>query len=420
MSIEHMHHLLRPLFCAMLVATACDGVPLDSPDDPPGQRHDEVEPRSGAGSAGPLAQRVSPHRMRITVPASEPLRVEIKASDAQADLRGTDLYVDGVLVEQLRISGASANFPFAVPALPPGVHTISARAFDKDSKYSESVSWIVTSVPRRRAMYVADLATVILGDPAKEDALVEFVESEAIDALIFYGLGQILATSREPEFVDLIDRLRDAGMTELGAPIAGASALVRVEAFNAAHPANHFDLVVTESEYWHDCTDPPVGYSHECASCRVSCFPPFLALLQATRELADREAKAGRAVAVGAYLGYPSVTEAEQIVALADRAYLNYTGESPAAAYTRAYSKWGAMRARLAAFAAPDPIEVWPIFYACGQANMGQWLGTHSRAEAEADFMTRLGVEDVPFIHDIVVGGFAYFSYEGFGDPPCP
>jgi hypothetical protein len=139
------------------------------------------------------------------------------------------------------------------------------------------------------------------------------------------------------------------------------------------------------------------------------------------RAVAGREAAAGRPVALAAYLGYPSDDEAAQIADRVDRVFLNYHGADPAAAYARAYVKWGTARARLHAFTGGGrQVEVWPIFYRCGEANMGPWLDSHGEPSAEATFRAALAAEPATLRADLLVPGFAYFRYGSPTDPACP
>ena len=64
-------------------------------------------------------------------------------------------------------------------------------------------------------------------------------------------------------------------------------------------------------------------------------------------------------------------------------------------------------------------VEVWPILYACGEANMGPWLAAHGLAAAEDAFLARLHGETAVFVRDLLVRGFVYFRYGGPDDDGC-
>ena len=221
----------------------------------------------------------------------------------------------------------------------------------------------------------------VLDEPA---ALVRFVRANAIDRVVFYGLGRVLGAERsEARFAALVRDLRAAGVSTIGAPIAAASRVDAVVAYDRGHPEARIDLIVTELEYWHDCAGEGVR----------ACFAPMDELLATMRITADRED-----LQVGAYLGYPTAAEARRIAARVDFVFLNYAVRAP--------GPW--RRERLRDLAG---VEIWPIFYARGEVDMYAWLAAHGLDAAEAAFLADA---------ELPIGGFQYFSYEAMPARPVP
>jgi len=275
-------------------------------------------------------------------------------------------------------------------------------------------------VAARRGLYIAD-TPALLGDETGAPALIRFARRDAIDRIVFYGLGTVFATpALETRLAALIVELRAAGVTAIGAPIAAASRVDEVLAYDRRHPEARFDLLVTELEYWNRCDRPAT----EAASVVRDCFAPMDELLAAMRAAAAAEAARGAPVRVGAYLGYPTAAEARRIAARADHVLLNYAVTTPSRPHVHVHPRGGPSRQRLR-WLADAGLEVWPIFYARGEVDMAGWLARHGLAAAEAAFRDDVAAD--PDLADVRIGGFQYFPYEALREvapasttPPVP
>jgi hypothetical protein len=245
--------------------------------------------------------------------------------------------------------------------------------------------------PTRRAMYVQN-PTALTSDRAARKRLYAQLESRAVCDIVPYGLGPLLETAAGRTILAaLLDDLHAHGARVI-APIASIRRLASFDDLFREHPAVFVDGVITESEYWN-------------ASDRTAAFDTFTALLA---EMRGRTSTwNNRALQVGAYLGYPTATEAAAIATQVDFVYLNYAVSSPDHAWTKTFATRGSLRARYAAF---TQVERWPIFYATGEVDMRASLKTRGLAAAERTFTSAVAAD--PELSRYAPTGFAYFTFE--------
>ena len=257
-----------------------------------------------------------------------------------------------------------------------------------------AVSAPTAATDQARAVYIRDAAALI-ADPVARAELGARLERREFVTVAPYGLGPLLATpATRATLAAWVDEVHAHG-AQVIAPVAAPSRLDALGALVAEHPGTWFDGVVTEAEFWNRAD-------------RAAAFAEFLGLIAAMRGQALALAP-GRELRVGAYLGYPTAVEAEQLAAALDFVFLDYSVASPAAAWSHVHARGGPLRARFAWFASAG-VEAWPIFYAAGEVDMAAELRAVGVAGAEARFRADLAA-DRDFAA-LAVAGFVYFTLE--------
>jgi len=250
--------------------------------------------------------------------------------------------------------------------------------------------------PHARAVYVRDAGAALV-DPAQRAHLARLVAG-GFGQVIFYGLRPVLADpARERALVEWLTELRRGGVT-LIAPVGGLDGLPALLAFSARHPRVAFDALVTEHEFWN-------------ADDRAAAFTELTALVEAMRAAAIDAARAGRRLRVGAYLGHPTAAEAHWIAGAVDFVYLDYSVASPARAWSHVHGRGGPLRERFVRLASAG-VDVWPIFYAAGEVDMGAALRARGLDAAEAAFLDDLAADREARRYLARLRGFVYFTLE--------
>jgi len=256
------------------------------------------------------------------------------------------------------------------------------------------------AAPARRGMYVRD-AVLLTSTPPSRARLDRLLEARSVTDVIPYNLGPLLATAVQREGVALwIDELHRHGARVI-VPVAGTDRLRDLASLFAEHPATWIDGMVTELEFWN-------------RDDRTIAFEEMLALVGAMRTAAKKWPHAGRAMPIGAYLGYPDQMEAARLAMAIDFAYVDYSVDSPARAWSWVHAKGGPLRQRFAWLAAAG-VDVWPIFYAAGEVDMSIALKTDGTGAAEARFRADLLAD--PDYGKLAPTGFVYFTFEAMPDP---
>lgn len=258
----------------------------------------------------------------------------------------------------------------------------------------------VRAAPARRAVYVQN-AAALTATPATRDRLTAWIDRRWVTDVVPYGLGPLLATYADRERLALwIDDLHRHGARVI-APIAGHDRLRAIDQMLAEHPATWLDGLVTEVEFWNRAD-------------RSIAFEETMALVADMRIQAALWRHGGRAMPVGAYLGYPDQAEAARIGASVDFAFLDYSVRSPIGAWAHVHPKFGPLRQRFAWLAAAS-VELWPIFYAAGEVDMASALRSPGVSAAETQFRGDLASD--PEVGKSPVTGFAYFTFEAMPEP---
>ncbi|MBL9016002.1 MAG: hypothetical protein JNL83_17575 [Myxococcales bacterium] len=258
----------------------------------------------------------------------------------------------------------------------------------------------VRAAPVRRAMYVQN-AGALLATPATRDRLNAWIVRRRITDVIPYGLGPVLGTVADrARTAAWIDELHRHGARVI-APIAGHDRLRAVDQMLAENPRTWLDGLVTELEFWNRPD-------------RAIAFEELVALIADMRIQAALWLHGGKAMPVGAYLGYPTQTEAVRVAAAIDFAYLDYSVRSPAGAWAHVHATGGPLRQRFAWLAAAG-VELWPIFYATGEVDMATALRGRGTSAAEAQFRADLAAD--PELGKSGVTGFVYFTFEAMPEP---
>ena len=255
----------------------------------------------------------------------------------------------------------------------------------------------VDARPVRRAMYVQDASTLTASGRARLDRL---LDRKLITEVVPYGLGALLDSYPHRELAAAwIDELHRHGARVI-APVAGEDRLRAIDQMLAEHPATYLDGMVSEVEFWNRAD-------------RSIALEELLGLIADMRSAATTWRHDGRALPVGAYLGYPTQAEAVRIAAAVDFAFLDYSVRSPVGAWSATHA--GApLRQRFGWFAGAG-VDVWPIFYATGEVDMSAALRASGTDSAEARFRADLAID--PDLGKLGVAGFVYFTFESMPDP---
>lgn len=249
-------------------------------------------------------------------------------------------------------------------------------------------------------MYVRD-AVLLTTTPPSRARLDRLLDQKSVTEVIPYNLGPMLATVADREgAARWIDELHRHGARVI-IPIAARERLGELASLFAEHPSTWIDGMVTELEFWNRAD-------------RTIAFEEMLSLLGAMRASAKQWQRSGRPVLVGAYLGYPDQMEAARLAMVLDFAYVDYSVDSPARAWSWVHAKGGPLRQRFGWLAAAG-VDVWPIFYAAGEVDMSIALRNDGTGAAEARFRTDLAAD--PDYGKLAPAGFVYFTFEAMPDP---
>lgn len=253
-----------------------------------------------------------------------------------------------------------------------------------------------------RTVYVRDGAALVASSTARA-ALIERLARRQLRGVTPYQLSPLLVdVAGRRRLAAWIDEVHRAG-GEVIVPVAGIDRVTALRQVIAENPTTWLDGAVTEFEYWNR-PDREVARAE------------FRALLEAIAAAGPALAP-GRALRVGAYLGYPTADEAAELAPYLDFVHLDYSVASPRDAWAHVHAKGGALRDRFAWFAEAG-VEVWPIFYAVGEVDMAPALTELGLAGVEARFQNDLGAD--PDYHQLAVTGFAYFTLEALPDAAWP
>ncbi len=237
----------------------------------------------------------------------------------------------------------------------------------------------------------------ILGDAAKEQLVLDFVEAHRIESLALYDLATILD---DPALQDALQsfmgRAREAGVQRIEA--IGATATSTWDAiaeFHDTHAA--FDGMVTEIEFWNGSAT----------------FMEFLDILGYARDL-GLVAPSGEPATLSVYVGWLEQAEVDAMLPLVDRAYVHTYVDDASTAFGYGEERF-AMYAD-ANLAQGLAVEVRPIFSAEDNAwsagaetFMGEWLADHGLDAAE---LAMLEAFEGSSLHGrIQLSGHQYFSY---------
>ena len=249
-------------------------------------------------------------------------------------------------------------------------------------------------------MYVRDAALLTTTPPSRA-RLDRLLDQRAVTDVIPYNLGPLLATIPQREGLALwIDELHRHGARVI-VPVAGHDRLRALATMLAEHPRTWIDGMVTEVEFWNRPD-------------RTIAFEELIALVADMRISAALWQHGGRALPIGVYLGYPDATESVRLAAAIDFAYVDYSVDAPARAWTWVHAKGGPLRQRYGRLASAG-VDVWPIFYAAGEVDMLAALRADGTGAAEARFSADLAAD--PDFSRLAPTGFVYFTFEAMPDP---
>lgn len=209
----------------------------------------------------------------------------------------------------------------------------------------------------------------ILGDTAKENKLLEFIDTNHIDALTIYNLGTIFDTKGMSEMLsDFIVRAKGHGVKEIIATGNSKMGFDIFADFNKRYPGR-FDGMITELEFWNEKTPAK----------RDSTFNELVDLLKYMKGLGLQNVISGKNLKIATYFGVLNRLEnlnatevAESILSNTDRIYQHCYGagdetstHDPIDAYRDCKNKmavWMPTRAKMGV-----STEITPIFSAEGK-----------------------------------------------------
>jgi hypothetical protein len=223
----------------------------------------------------------------------------------------------------------------------------------------------------------------ILGDAAKEAALLSFASEHGIRSLALYDMYPILGDAgRRAALVSFMSRARAMGILRIEAiGGVGLETWDRIAAFHRDDA--RFDGLVTEIEFWNESAT----------------------LAQLTAVLDHVEPLA---IPITVYVGWVEASDVQAIAHRIDRVYVHAYVNDPSTA-------WGYVDDRVLMFQAASPaLEIWPIYsaedteHAAGSEHfMGEWLRDHSIEEAEATFMADYEASGAT----IAITGHQFYDY---------
>lgn len=381
---------------------------------------------SKAQAASPTISASRP-ATALTINAGDSTTFSIDATDADGNLLGAEWYGDPDDPSKAHVSivkrdhgiAYTATITHTVSFTDPGIYDIAVSAFDDPYTYSETVRWTIHVTPpahanplRYRALYVDDF-DAILGNSAREQALLIFLKGHGFNEIALYGLHPILTndagyTTRVARLHRFISRAKNTfGLTSVKGIGCLNTDFDEIAAYNDAAPADaRMDGLVSEYEYWNDT---------------AASIDTFTTLLGHMRAIADRQA-----LSVDAYMGWlgtseTKAVEAQKIAALADIVYLHAYRADP-------YATYGYIADRLTHFAQAQPgLRIRPIFSAewrplsiCSQTHqtgvdnmcfMGKWYETNPIRRAENLFMDFRHALADQLPAPVTIDGYQYFAY---------
>ena len=268
-----------------------------------------------------------------------------------------------------------------------------------------------------RAMYVDDFPN-ILGDVLAENALLSYAQSYEIETLLLYGLHVVHNTYdiTNPATNAILANFIAKAKTSYGVLSVGAIAESGAYFTNVIDPYNNsrnsateiFDIYNLEFEYWNTNTIGNGGYycTNYLIPNGLPCtndggFQFFISALQTMDSLAT---VSPHAIMTEAYVGWPTVNQADTIGENLDRLRLHAYVSDPNDAFN--YSK-----NRLVDFANGTPNLAVSIIFSAEPNFMQNWLESNSMVAAENIFATDFLNSSTTWNNTISLDGFTYFAY---------
>ena len=245
--------------------------------------------------------------------------------------------------------------------------------------------------------------TGILGNTAKENALLNFARNNGVNYLIMYNLeGMDVTSTRASQLASLISRARaDYGIHQIGAALGAAESADMVVSYNNAHTANErIDVLNLEYEFWNQAN-------------RATAFNNAISILNYFNTLG-----ATHNLESEIYIGW--ITEAEGIALgnTADRVLVHFYRQTDVGIID-----YGIERLQYLA-GASRKVRIAPIFSNEGPANtgdptsyfMGPWLETHSNDQAYKTWINGYNALSATWKNNLEVMGPTWFLYNHFAD----
>ena len=245
--------------------------------------------------------------------------------------------------------------------------------------------------------------TGILGNTAKENALLNFARNNGVNYLIMYNLeGMDVTSTRASQLASLISRARaDYGIHQIGAALGAAESADMVVSYNNAHTANErIDVLNLEYEFWNQAN-------------RATAFNNAISILNYFNTLG-----ATHNLESEIYIGW--ITEAEGIALgnTADRVLVHFYRQTDVGIID-----YGIERLQYLA-GASRKVRIAPIFSNEGPANtgdptsyfMGPWLETHPNDQAYKTWINGYNALSATWKNNLEVMGPTWFLYNHFAD----
>ncbi len=260
-----------------------------------------------------------------------------------------------------------------------------------------------------RGFYLCGLYD-FLGNPTKEDSILQYAQSNGFNYFAFYDLGYINwnSSTDKDQLGAFITKARiQYGVSQFGAVVESYDyAANKILPYNNSRNTSDekFDVINQEFEFWANATISSSYCSHYLSPGGYSCDTAGawkFAWLQFS--LIDSMCAANGLISE-VYVGWPTAGQMSQLASIADRILLHAYRVNDADVY--AYSK-----NRLKDIASINtPTNVLPIF-SSEPVFMGPWLNSNSQSKPFQTYSNNLSQETGSFKQFINLEGYQWFTY---------
>jgi len=282
-----------------------------------------------------------------------------------------------------------------------------------------SLSTAQAQNPALRGIYI-DKFSQILGNPTKEDSLLNYAQDSSFNYLALYDLQSINFNNATSvgKLAAFIRKARTSyGVQYIGAVCESYSSFQsKIAPYNngRTNADEKFDVFNLEFEFWINSSVNSSGYycqqylaANGCSCDTAGAFQFYIDQLHKIDSLAATQNALSET-----YVGWFNQGQGQQIAENVDRVLLH-------AYRTDASSVFGYSKSRLSYLASfSQQVDVVPIF-SSEPDFMGPWLNSHSMTEAYATYQADFNADNSSWKPYIRLLGYQWFDY-GFMPKPVP